>query len=115
MDRELNPNTGDYTGNQINNLQNAVYIRLITPKGSWWADPKLGSLLHTLVREKDINRISLLARQYAEEALQPIVKDGRADRIRVAAEQPHNGMVHLHIKVTTAANEYTFKHAVKVI
>ena len=81
MDKELNPGTGDYTGRTVDTLQNAVYIRLMTPLGSWWADKTLGSLLHLLQREKDLQRVSLLAEQYADEALQPIVKSGRADKI----------------------------------
>ncbi|MBH5842610.1 phage GP46 family protein [Neisseria meningitidis] len=86
MDKELNPGTGDYTGRTVDTLQNAVYIRLMTPLGSWWADKTLGSLLHLLQREKDLQRVSLLAEQYADEALQPIVKSGRADKITVRAE-----------------------------
>lgn len=61
MDKELNPDTGDYTGRTVDTLQNAVYIRLMTPLGSWWADKTLGSLLHLLQREKDLQRVSLLA------------------------------------------------------
>jgi phage gp46-like protein len=115
MDRALDPNSGDYSGERTDTLQNAVYLRLITPLGAWWADPVLGSLLHTLQREKDLSRISLLAQQYAEEALQAIVRDGRAERISVAATQPHDGRLYLHIQVYTAAGRFDFSHAVNVI
>ena len=57
-----------------NNLANAVYLRLMTPLGSYWADPTLGSRLHELQREKDVSRVAVLARQYAEEALAPLVR-----------------------------------------
>lgn len=92
-----------------------MYIRLITPLGSWWAEPELGSLLHTLVREKDLPRIALLARQYAEEALRPMVKDGRAKAVNVRAEQPQDGRLYLHVEVQTAAGVYRYKHTVKLI
>ena len=47
MDKELDPRSGDYTGNTIDTLKNAVYIRLATPLGSWWADTSVGSIFVT--------------------------------------------------------------------
>ncbi|MFC0146146.1 phage GP46 family protein [Pectobacterium cacticida] len=74
MDNLLNPTTGDYTGTTTTTLANAVYLRLTTPLGSWWADPLLGSRLHLLARKKRRSpRVQKLARQYAEEALQPLI------------------------------------------
>ena len=43
MDAQLNPTTGDYTGSRISHLGNAVYLRLCTHLGAWWADKTLGS------------------------------------------------------------------------
>lgn len=97
-------------------LGNAVYLRLMTPLGSWWQDASFGSRLHELQREKDLNRISILAKQYSEAALKPIIDDGRALSIVVSTEQPHNGWLKLLIEVTPASGEtLTFKHPVKVI
>lgn len=116
MDREIDPRTGDYSGHTISHLQNAVYIRLVTPLGTWWADKKIGSLLHTIQREKDKERVGLLARQYAQEALQPLLDDGRATTIRVQETQPHNGSLILDITVTEAnSNQFNYKHSVPVI
>lgn len=115
MDKELDPKSGDYSGRVINHLQNAVYIRLTTPLGSWWADTSLGSQLHLLQREKDVRRVAVLAEQYAQEALQPIVKSGRANRIGVRAEQPRNGTLVLHIRVDTAAGGFDYRHEVPVV
>jgi len=115
MDKELNPLTGDYTGRAVKNLQNAVYIRLRTPLGTWWADKSIGSLLHLLQREKDVARVSLLAEQYAKEALQPILDDGRADKISVAATQPHNGYLILRIRVETAQGGFDYNHRVPIV
>ncbi len=116
MDREISPQTRDYTNKQVSTLQNAVYIRLTTPLGSWWANGRVGSLLHTISREKDVERVGLLAQQYAEEALQPLIDDGRAEKIIITHSQPNNGYLFLHIKVTDNRGElFEFKHPVKVI
>ncbi len=115
MDKQLDPNSGDYTGRTTDNLQNAVYIRLLTPLGSWWADKTVGSLLHLLQREKDLERVSLLAEQYASEALQPIVDSGRADNITVKAGQPRNGSLILSIRVETATGAFDYSHKVPLI
>lgn len=97
-------------------LLTACYLRLTVPLGSYWADKKLGSKLHLLRREKDVSRVSKLAKQYAEQALQPILDDLRATRITVTTEQPHNGRLYLFFEVVAASGEtLTFKHPVKVI
>lgn len=116
MDREISPLTGDYTNLSISTLQNAVYIRLTTPLGTWWANGRVGSLLHTLTREKDVARVGLLAEQYAQEALQPLLDDGRALAIDIRHSQPKNGKLFLFIQVTDNRGEtLTFKHPVKII
>ena len=115
MDMGLDPLTGDYSGQVIDDLGNAVYLRLQTPLGSWWADPTLGSRLHELQREKDVPRIQILAKQYAEEALRPILDDGRATSITVETEQPHDGRCLLLITVVDSqGRKRAFNHPVKV-
>ena len=123
MDAWINPSTGDYElsngaalRDPANGLGNAVYLRLMTPLGSYWADTTLGSRLHELQREKDVGRVAILARQYAEQALAPIVADGRATDIQVSSERPVKGWLLLLIEVTAASGErQTFKYPVKVI
>lgn len=115
MEMLIDPTTGDYTGEATDTLANAVYIRLMTPLGSWWAEPLLGSKLHTLQREKDKSRVRLLARQYAEQALQPLLDDGRATAITVTAEGYQPGWMLLLITVTSAGDKpQTWKYPVKV-
>ena len=101
-------------------LGNAVYLRLMTQLGSYWADPQLGSKLHLLARTKDLPRIERLAKQYAEQALAPIVDDGRASLIEVSTERikvpDGSGRLNLLIEVTAANGErLTFSHPVKVL
>ncbi len=122
-DAWINPVTGDYeltlgapARDAAAGLANAVYLRLMTPLGSYWGDAELGSRLHELQREKDLARVAVLARQYAEQALAPILVDGRALAIDVATERPGNGRMHLLIEVTAASGErLTFTHPVTVL
>lgn len=119
----IDPATRDYVllegalkRDQSNGLLNSIWLRLNTPLGTYWADKTLGSKLHLLRREKDVVRVQRLAKQYAEQALQPILDAGRATSITVTTEQPHNGRMHLLIEVVAASGEtLTFKHPVKVI
>lgn len=114
MERALDPSTGDYDGTTIDHLGNAVYLRLMTPLGSWWADPALGSRLHELAREKDVERIRVLARQYSEQALQPLIEDGRADAIDVIAVRQQPGRLALGIEVAQGIARRLFEITVKV-
>ncbi len=115
MDREINTSTGDYTGERISHLGNAVYLRLMTPLGSWWADPLLGSRLHELAREKDVPRVRRLAVQYSEQALRTLITSGRARSVTAQAMMPHNGWCILLITVVdNTGRAQTFTHQVKV-
>ncbi len=87
----------------------------MTPLGSYWADPALGSRLHELRREKDKARVGNLAVQYAQKALQGLIDGGRATSIDVTAEQRHDGRLRLLIEVEAPAGRQTFEHLVSVI
>lgn len=96
-------------------LANSCYLRLSVPLGSYWPDRNFGSRLHELQREKDVARVALLARQYAEQALAPILADGRVTQINVSTERVA-GRLNLLIEVTASSGEtLTFKHPVQVI
>ncbi|WP_047258008.1 phage GP46 family protein [Chromobacterium subtsugae] len=116
MDPSLDPTTGDYAAGLINTLANAVYLRLMTPLGSYWADPSLGSRLGELARQKDLARVAVLAQQYAAQALQPLLADGRAQDITVTTSRPGNGRLWLFIRVVDTSGQVEhFKHPVKVL
>jgi len=122
-DALLDPTTGGYTltagaltPDPARGLANAVYLRLMTPLGSYWADAALGSRLHELVRQKDLARVGILAKSYAETALQPLLDDGRAQAIAVETEQQHDGWLRLAVRVTDAGGrEHLFNHHVRVM
>lgn len=110
----INPATGDYTGTRTAGLENAALIRLKTPQGAYLHAPLLGSKLHTLPR-KDTDRVRALAEQYAWQALQPLVVDGRATAITVTATRAREGWIDLDIRIEQASGVVaTFTHPVKV-
>lgn len=117
MDALINPNTGGYAGTRTVSLENAVYLRLQTPLGSYWRDTTIGSLLYTLEREKDLPRVDKLAVQYAEQALQPLINDRRARSITVTSSRPRTGWLMLTIDVVDATGAMLppFEHWVKVL
>lgn len=93
MDAFIDPSTaayvranGDLQRDPAGGLANAIYLRLMTPLGSYWAAPTLGSRLHELVRAKGVGGIELRAQQFAAAALQPILDDGRASSIDIVTE-----------------------------
>lgn len=106
--------TGDLDRDPADGLANAVYLRVMTPLGSWWADVTLGSRLHELQREKDVPRVQRLARQYIEQALQPLLDDGRVSSITLAT-QHQAGRLAVRVELLDAANvTRTFDFHVKV-
>jgi phage gp46-like protein len=118
----ISPLTGDYTvsngvaqRDNSGGLMNAIVLRILTPLGSYWAEPLLGSRLHELQREKDVARVAVLAKQYSEQALQGLLDDGRASAINVQTHRNHDGWLRLAIEVTAANGQrLTFNHLVKV-
>ncbi|GAB6124334.1 phage GP46 family protein [Humidesulfovibrio idahonensis] len=122
-DAYLDPTTGGYTltdgsltQDPARGLANAVFLRLMTPLGSYWEDATLGSRLHELAREKDLARVAILAKQYSEQALQPLLDDGRAQAIAVETERQHDGWLRLAVRVTDAGGrEHLFTHNVTVM
>lgn len=120
-DTYIDPATADYVQaagglarDPAAGLANAVYLRVMTPLGSWWADPTLGSRLHELMREKDVARVQRLAVQYVQQCLQPLLDDGRASAVDVQAQRA-SGRLNLLVTITDAIGaERSFDFFVKV-
>lgn len=121
MDALIDPTTGAYVESgatllrdPANGLANAVYLRIATPLGSYWADPTMGSRLHELTREKDVPRVERLAKQYCEQALQPLLDDGRVLSLNVATQRKP-GRLHVRVELIDAHHvTQTFEMHVKV-
>jgi len=76
FDQTINDYTADginmppLTGNVA--LAEAAYLRLLTPRGSYFANSELGSELYKLKRSKDVPRMRRQAIAWAREALEPL-------------------------------------------
>ena len=88
-----------------------------TARGGWAGnsfdvaegEAELGSLLHTLENHPLDDETGLLAKAYAEEALQPLVDQGIAERITVAyAIDATAGRLELKIDLYGAAGQLVF-------
>lgn len=118
----IHPKTGGYVltkgtaqADPRAGLANAVYLRLETPLGSYWADKALGSRLHELQREKDVPRVKVQAEQFTRQALAPLLTSQRVAAVDVETFQPHNGRLKLHAIITTLEGETVrFQHFVQV-
>ncbi|HQR97569.1 MULTISPECIES: phage GP46 family protein [unclassified Polaromonas] len=126
MDAWIDPSTRDYVrdANRVgeltrapgDGLANAIYLRLMTPLGSWFGNVSLGSRLHELSREKDLARVERLAQQFARVALQPMLADGRIRSLDVHTVRPGDGRLLLAVAVVDAQGvASTFEVPVKVV
>lgn len=88
---------------QHNDIE-SVCMRLGIHRGKYWANPNLGSRFYKLKRSKDVSRNVLLAKQYAEEALDDLVPD-RFESIDVNASQKIRSQVDLTIDATRISGE----------
>jgi phage gp46-like protein len=114
-DQRLDPLTGAYDGTTTTELDNAVYIRITTPLGSYWADPGLGSRLHELQRELDLKSVEVKARKFIKDALQPLLDDKRADSIEIETEWPQTGCLFTRTSVYQNGELATvFTHPVQI-
>lgn len=72
----------------------------------WWADEfnvvqqdLIGSRLWLILREKQLGRVLVRAREYAKEALQWLIDDGVAESVDVVATNPRMGILALFVAV----------------
>lgn len=122
MTSYLNPTTADYdlqggllAKDPAGGLANAIYLRLTTPLGSWWADKTFGSRLHEIKREKDLTRVGIQAQQFVEMALQPLLDDGRVKSVNSSVQQAHDGRALLSVEVIAATGvKLVFNQFMKV-
>ncbi|WP_374631821.1 phage GP46 family protein [Ferrovibrio sp.] len=65
----------------------------------WWAERQIGSLLWTLHRETQIERVRRSAEDYAKQALQWLVDDRVAKALAVSASYPADHVLTLDITI----------------
>jgi phage gp46-like protein len=99
-------------------IRNNVILSLLVEQGAWFFNPKFGSRLHLLRREKLTARAVDLAVSYAREALQWLIDCGKALSVDVTAEADRTmvaGRVLLSVQVRQANGaQVAFKHFVEV-
>lgn len=88
----------------INDDVQCVCQRLGIHRGKYWANKNLGSRLYLLSHSKDLPRNLLLAKQYAEEALEDLVPS-RFESIFVSAKQSEKSRVDLIIDAVRITGE----------
>ncbi|WP_335999448.1 phage GP46 family protein [Acinetobacter johnsonii] len=76
----------------------SVLICLYQHRGKHFSRPDQGSYLYKLRRSKDVERNKVLARQYAEQALQHLVPS-RFRSIEVSASRSESGRIDLSINL----------------
>lgn len=113
--------TQDYIANElisppVADVVEAAYLRLTTEKGSYFADPSLGSELYRLKRSKDIPRIRLQAVKWAIQALEPLKNNYYLSSVVVVELPPiTKGAINLLVTLTHQSGQtYKLTHTVKV-
>ncbi len=74
----------------------------------FWGDAiypeSIGSKLWLLKREKQLPRVLVLAKQYAEESLAWLIRDGYCSKVTVDALNPAMGMLNLKVNLEVNVN-----------
>ncbi|MFW2176670.1 MULTISPECIES: phage GP46 family protein [unclassified Moraxella] len=104
------------TAPPVIDVLDAVYLRLSTQKGSYFADKNLGSELYRLKRCKDTPQIRLQAVAWAKQALEPLKNRYFLASITVIEQLPIiRGNIHLIITLTHQSGQvYTTNYTIKV-
>lgn len=96
--------TSDYVTDSLDavfaeNVTQAVCQRLRVHRARYWANPDYGSRFNLLQQEKDVPRLLLICKQYAEEALKDMVP-ARLQSIVVTATRTVTSRIDLTIATT---------------
>ncbi|MEQ1412259.1 phage GP46 family protein [Acinetobacter indicus] len=87
----------------------SVLICLYQHRGQHFATPDQGSYLYKLRRSKDVERNKVLARQYAQQALEHMVPNRFRD-IQVMAERKEQSRIDLTITLTKLSGQAQIIH-----
>lgn len=110
-DRKLDPVTGDYVADAaggweyVETIESEAMHALKDRRRTWEGAPDDGSELHLLQQANLGERDRLLAKRYAEEALQRLVDAGRASRVRATSTiDTTYDRIELRIEIDDVAN-----------
>lgn len=119
-DYKLNPYTRDYEVVKgqfelIDDIRNNIYLSLAVRKGTWAFNPSFGSRLHLLLREKALDRLESVAKEYCEEALKWIIDIARAEKIEVTTQlNKENKRMKCLIEATQKGKAIVYEYFIKV-
>ncbi len=68
-------------------LETSLVLSLFLERGTWWADPELGSRLHELKGRKVTDQLLADAEAYVREALAHFITDRVAESVEVTVER----------------------------
>jgi phage gp46-like protein len=83
---EITGSDREMTFDETENIMNNVYLSLMTDRGAFFQNPEFGSRLYLLKRSKNTEQTASLARSYCKEALQWLIRTGRAAAVEVYSE-----------------------------
>jgi len=110
---------GIMTFEKSSNLLTSVYLSLMIPLGSFFANPKFGSRLHLLRTMGNTARTEALIPDYCKEALQWMLDIGRAKSVSVITQRDPvalPGRINASVLVIQADNsEVTFNTFIPVV
>ncbi len=106
---EVNPTSGDYvlvngSPKETDSLKMAAYFRMRVRRDQWLYAPnnKYGSKFHELKRNQIQNGPTFIE-AVAEDALQPIVDDGRATEIEITGSFTARNNAALEVAITDSS------------
>lgn len=119
-DFKIDPYNRDYVieNNDLaltEDIRNNIYLSLSVRKGEWAFSPESGSRLHLLMREKSLERLESVAKEYCEEALRWIIDLERAEKIEVTTVlDKENKRMKCLIEATQKGKPIIYEHFVRV-
>jgi phage gp46-like protein len=114
----IDPATRDYVADSFDAalvapLIDAAALRLRTRRGSWWRNPLLGSRFYLL--KKDTPQALVLAKQYAEEALKPLITSKRVTSMTITPTRVAVGSIRILVELLTPSGaSVQLEHFVRV-
>jgi phage gp46-like protein len=104
-------------GTEGSPLLTLIFMSLMIPRGTWFLDPKLGSRLHLLKKEKCLPRTERLLKDYVTEALRWLQEIGRMSSFDVVTERiPSRGRINYTVTAYGSdGDRVTYSNFVRVV
>ncbi|MDH3975621.1 MAG: phage GP46 family protein [Deltaproteobacteria bacterium] len=102
------------TFEKADNIMNNIYLSLAIAKGSFFMDPQFGHRFNEV--RKNTAGAPGQVKEYAKEALQWLIKTGRAKKIEIVTERDGRERIKIRVEATQAdGREVTFDTFYEVV